>query len=125
MIEVQRTMFSNKLFLKYFPCTNMSIVSAHPLGFKGKTLPNLQKQETSSLQCALRILYKVYTDVTRVDDWPRTELNLHRLAASPHITTWSNDPLTRLDANLASEFILSILDVSVVCPCTDTIEHQR
>jgi len=48
-------------------------------GFKGKTLPNLQKQETSSLQCALRILFKIYTDISRVDDWPRTELNLHRL----------------------------------------------
>ena len=47
-------------------------------GFKGKTLPNLQKQETNSLLCSLRILYKVYCDHTRVDDWSKTEVYLHR-----------------------------------------------
>ena len=48
-------------------------------GFSGKTLPDLQRQEITSLLCLLRILYKIYTDETRVDDWQKTELYLHKL----------------------------------------------
>ncbi|XP_044296140.1 brefeldin A-inhibited guanine nucleotide-exchange protein 2 isoform X2 [Varanus komodoensis] len=38
-------------------------------GFKGKSKPNLLKQETSSLICCLRILFRMYVDENRKDSW--------------------------------------------------------
>nr|XP_034978039.1 brefeldin A-inhibited guanine nucleotide-exchange protein 2 isoform X3 [Zootoca vivipara] len=38
-------------------------------GFKGKSKPNLLKQETSSLACCLRILFRMYIDENRRDSW--------------------------------------------------------
>jgi len=35
------------------------------IGFKGKMKPNLLKQETQSLACALRILFRMYADDQR------------------------------------------------------------
>lgn len=42
-------------------------------GFKGKSKPNLLKQETSSLACMLRILFKMYSDEDRRESWPDVE----------------------------------------------------
>ncbi|XP_049777392.1 brefeldin A-inhibited guanine nucleotide-exchange protein 1 [Schistocerca cancellata] len=39
-------------------------------GFKGGVKPNLLKQETQSLACVLRILFKMYSDETRQEAWP-------------------------------------------------------
>ncbi|NXY83572.1 BIG2 protein, partial [Alcedo cyanopectus] len=47
-----------------------------PLGFKGKSKPNLLKQETSSLACCLRILFRMYVDENRRDSWDAIQ---HRL----------------------------------------------
>lgn len=38
-------------------------------GFRGPVRPNLLKQETQSLACALRILFRLYDDETRRDEW--------------------------------------------------------
>ncbi|NXQ23651.1 BIG2 protein, partial [Alaudala cheleensis] len=38
-------------------------------GFKGKSKPNLLKQETSSLACCLRILFRMAGDTRRQQDW--------------------------------------------------------
>lgn len=38
-------------------------------GFRGSVRPNLLKQETQSLACALRILFRLYDDETRTDEW--------------------------------------------------------
>ena len=38
-------------------------------GFRGSVRPNLLKQETQSLACALRILFRLYDDETRRDEW--------------------------------------------------------
>lgn len=45
-------------------------------GFKGKSKPNLLKQETSSLACGLRILFRMYTDESRRDAWEEVERRL-------------------------------------------------
>uniref|UniRef100_G3VCX5 ARF guanine nucleotide exchange factor 2 n=1 Tax=Sarcophilus harrisii TaxID=9305 RepID=G3VCX5_SARHA len=45
-------------------------------GFKGKSKPNLLKQETSSLACCLRILFRMYVDENRKDSWEEIQ---HRL----------------------------------------------
>ncbi|XP_025110208.1 brefeldin A-inhibited guanine nucleotide-exchange protein 1-like isoform X2 [Pomacea canaliculata] len=42
-------------------------------GFKGKAKPNLLKQETQSLACLFRILFRMYNDEARMDAWPQVE----------------------------------------------------
>lgn len=45
-------------------------------GFKGKSKPNLLKQETSSLACGLRILFRMYMDESRVSAWEEVQQRL-------------------------------------------------
>ncbi|XP_043188621.1 brefeldin A-inhibited guanine nucleotide-exchange protein 1-like isoform X1 [Amphibalanus amphitrite] len=45
-------------------------------GFKGNAKPNLLKQETQSLACALRILFRLYTDEARRAEWPQVQQRL-------------------------------------------------
>jgi len=45
-------------------------------GFKGKAKPNLLKQETQSLACLFRILFRVYNDSNRQESWPEVEKKL-------------------------------------------------
>lgn len=49
-------------------------------GFKGKSKPNLLKQETSSLACGLRILFRMYTDESRQDAWEEVQRRLLKYA---------------------------------------------
>src|SRR5580765_3501756 len=48
--------------------------------FRGNVKPNLLKQETQSLACALRILFKMYSDEAHRADWPRVEARLVEVA---------------------------------------------
>uniref|UniRef100_A0A8C0B6N4 ADP ribosylation factor guanine nucleotide exchange factor 2 n=1 Tax=Buteo japonicus TaxID=224669 RepID=A0A8C0B6N4_9AVES len=45
-------------------------------GFKGKSKPNLLKQETSSLACCLRILFRMYVDENRRESWDAIQQRL-------------------------------------------------
>ncbi|GFO03195.1 Brefeldin a-inhibited guanine nucleotide-exchange protein 1 [Plakobranchus ocellatus] len=45
-------------------------------GFKGKAKPNLLKQETQSLACLFRILFRLYDDPSRKESWPEVEQKL-------------------------------------------------
>ncbi|KAG8447080.1 hypothetical protein GDO86_014507 [Hymenochirus boettgeri] len=56
-------------FAKAFNSNNEQRTSLWRAGFKGKSKPNLLKQETSSLACCLRILFRMYTDEKRRDSW--------------------------------------------------------
>ncbi|XP_052264736.1 brefeldin A-inhibited guanine nucleotide-exchange protein 1-like isoform X3 [Dreissena polymorpha] len=70
-------------------------------GFKGKAKPNLLKQETQSLACLFRILFRMYNDEDRRDAWPDVENKLisvcHSsleyflsLQSDSHREAWSN-----------------------------------
>lgn len=70
-------------------------------GFKGSVKPNLLKQETQSLACVLRILFKMYSDENRREDWPEVELRLINvckealdyfltLQSEPHRDAWTS-----------------------------------
>lgn len=48
-------------------------------GFKGTTRPNLLKQETQSIACVLRIMFKMYGDEMRRPDWPEIQRQLVRV----------------------------------------------
>ncbi|OAD52521.1 Brefeldin A-inhibited guanine nucleotide-exchange protein 1 [Eufriesea mexicana] len=45
-------------------------------GFRGNVKPNLLKQETQSLACALRILFKMYSDEAHRADWSKVKTRL-------------------------------------------------
>ncbi|XP_052777069.1 brefeldin A-inhibited guanine nucleotide-exchange protein 1-like isoform X4 [Mya arenaria] len=70
-------------------------------GFKGKAKPNLLKQETQSLACLFRILFRMYNDNGRKDAWDQVESKLisvcHSsleyflsLQSDSHREAWSN-----------------------------------
>lgn len=70
-------------------------------GFKGSVKPNLLKQETQSLACVLRILFKMYSDESRRDDWIEVEQRLINvckealeyflsLQSEPHRDAWTS-----------------------------------
>lgn len=49
-------------------------------GFRGNVKPNLLKQETQSLACALRILFKMYSDDSHRNNWNLVESRLVEVA---------------------------------------------
>lgn len=70
-------------------------------GFKGSVKPNLLKQETQSIACVLRILFKMYGDENRRDDWEEIEQRLISvckealeyflaLQSEPHRDAWTS-----------------------------------
>jgi brefeldin A-inhibited guanine nucleotide-exchange protein len=70
-------------------------------GFKGSVKPNLLKQETQSLACVLRILFKMYSDENRQEDWNDVESRLinvckealeyfFTLQSEPHRDAWTS-----------------------------------
>ncbi|XP_069808804.1 brefeldin A-inhibited guanine nucleotide-exchange protein 2 isoform X2 [Dendropsophus ebraccatus] len=63
-------------FAKAFNSNNEQRTALWRAGFKGKSKPNLLKQETSSLACCLRILFRMYTDEHRRDSWEIIEQRL-------------------------------------------------
>eukprot|EP00079_Xenopus_tropicalis_P009316 XP_002933226.2 PREDICTED: brefeldin A-inhibited guanine nucleotide-exchange protein 2 isoform X1 [Xenopus tropicalis] len=63
-------------FAKAFNSNNEQRTALWRAGFKGKSKPNLLKQETSSLACCLRILFRMYTDEKRRDSWGDIESRL-------------------------------------------------
>ncbi|KAM9775162.1 brefeldin A-inhibited guanine nucleotide-exchange protein 1 isoform X2 [Syngnathus typhle] len=63
-------------FAKSFNSNNEQRTLLWKAGFKGKSKPNLLKQETGSLACGLRILFRMYTDETRRDAWEEVQRRL-------------------------------------------------
>uniref|UniRef100_A0A8D3DZE5 ADP-ribosylation factor guanine nucleotide-exchange factor 2 (brefeldin A-inhibited) n=1 Tax=Scophthalmus maximus TaxID=52904 RepID=A0A8D3DZE5_SCOMX len=63
-------------FAKDFNSNNEQRTALWRAGFKGKSKPNLLKQETSSLACSLRILFRMYSDPQLQDSWPDIQTRL-------------------------------------------------
>uniref|UniRef100_A0A673BWC3 SEC7 domain-containing protein n=1 Tax=Sphaeramia orbicularis TaxID=375764 RepID=A0A673BWC3_9TELE len=63
-------------FAKDFNSNNEQRTALWRAGFKGKSKPNLLKQETSSLACSLRILFRMYSDPKLQDSWPDIQTRL-------------------------------------------------
>ncbi|XP_062897468.1 brefeldin A-inhibited guanine nucleotide-exchange protein 2-like isoform X1 [Mobula hypostoma] len=88
-------------FAKAFNSNNEQRTMLWRAGFKGKSKPNLLKQETSSLACCLRILFRMYTDETRRDSWDNVQKRLLNvccealayfitLTSESHREAWTN-----------------------------------
>nr|XP_057906847.1 brefeldin A-inhibited guanine nucleotide-exchange protein 2 [Doryrhamphus excisus] len=63
-------------FAKEFNSNNQQRTALWRAGFKGKSKPNLLKQETSSLACGLRILFRMYSDPKMQQSWPHIQTRL-------------------------------------------------
>ncbi|GCC22615.1 hypothetical protein chiPu_0001003 [Chiloscyllium punctatum] len=88
-------------FAKAFNSNNEQRTTLWRAGFKGKSKPNLLKQETSSLACCLRILFRMYTDENRQDSWDHIQKRLLNvcsealayfitLTSESHREAWTN-----------------------------------
>nr|XP_005992094.1 PREDICTED: brefeldin A-inhibited guanine nucleotide-exchange protein 2 [Latimeria chalumnae] len=79
-------------FAKAFNSNNEQRTALWRAGFKGKSKPNLLKQETSSLAACLRILFRMYMDENRKNSWDEIQerlLNVCSEALSYFITLTS------------------------------------
>ncbi|XP_028850185.1 brefeldin A-inhibited guanine nucleotide-exchange protein 2 isoform X2 [Denticeps clupeoides] len=63
-------------FARNFNSNNEQRTVLWRAGFKGKSKPNLLKQETSSLACCLRILFRMNSDPRLHDAWPDIQTRL-------------------------------------------------
>uniref|UniRef100_S4RFZ5 ARF guanine nucleotide exchange factor 1 n=1 Tax=Petromyzon marinus TaxID=7757 RepID=S4RFZ5_PETMA len=63
-------------FAKAFNASHEQRTALWKAGFKGKSKPNLLKQETSSLACSLRILFRMYMDESRQNAWGEVQNRL-------------------------------------------------
>lgn len=67
----QKEYWNNRFSVLCHLCIIVSLFFSLSLsGFKGSVKPNLLKQETQSLACVLRILFKMYADENRQEAWP-------------------------------------------------------
>uniref|UniRef100_A0A8C5WI18 ARF guanine nucleotide exchange factor 2 n=1 Tax=Leptobrachium leishanense TaxID=445787 RepID=A0A8C5WI18_9ANUR len=76
LFKVLDCLLESHSFAKAFNSNNEQRTALWRAGFKGKSKPNLLKQETSSLACCLRILFRMYTDEARQDSWNEIETRL-------------------------------------------------
>lgn len=71
--------FIHFFFLRFAKAFNLNHEQRNLLwkaGYKGSAKPTLLKQETQSLACSLRILFKMYCDEGREQHWPVIETKL-------------------------------------------------
>ncbi|KAL0966013.1 hypothetical protein UPYG_G00289550 [Umbra pygmaea] len=88
-------------FAKAFNSNNEQRTILWKSDFKGKSKPNLLKQETNSLACGLRILFRMYTDQSRKAAWEEVHRRLLNvcgealayflvLTSESHREAWTN-----------------------------------
>ncbi|GAB6029023.1 Brefeldin A-inhibited guanine nucleotide-exchange protein 1 [Chamberlinius hualienensis] len=66
-------------FAKKFNANNNQRNILWKAGFRGSTKPNLLLQETQSLACSLRILFRMYSDDSQREAWPVVQDRLIRV----------------------------------------------
>ncbi|XP_010778657.1 brefeldin A-inhibited guanine nucleotide-exchange protein 1-like [Notothenia coriiceps] len=83
-------------------------------GFKGKSKPNLLKQETSSLACGLRILFRMYKDPGRSDAWDEVQRRLLSVCSEALVYFLSLTSESHREAwtNLLLLFLTKVMKIS-------------
>ncbi|NWR91381.1 BIG1 protein, partial [Furnarius figulus] len=84
------------------------------VGFKGKSKPNLLKQETSSLACGLRILFRMYMDESRTSAWEEVQQRLLNVCseALSYFLTLTSESHREAWTNLLLLFLTKVLKIS-------------
>uniref|UniRef100_A0A4W3GFE2 ARF guanine nucleotide exchange factor 1 n=1 Tax=Callorhinchus milii TaxID=7868 RepID=A0A4W3GFE2_CALMI len=101
-------------FAKSFNSNNEQRTALWKAGFKGKSKPNLLKQETSSLACGLRILFRMYMDKNRSDAWVEVQQRLLNVCseALSYFLTLTSESHREAWTNLLLLFLTKVLKIS-------------
>ncbi|XP_077951968.1 brefeldin A-inhibited guanine nucleotide-exchange protein 1 isoform X1 [Gasterosteus aculeatus] len=101
-------------FAKAFNSNNEQRTLLWKAGFKGKSKPNLLKQETSSLACGLRILFRMYTDESRRDAWEEVQRRLLDVCsgAVAYFLALTSESHREAWTNLLLLFLTKVLKIS-------------
>uniref|UniRef100_A0A8C4DMD4 ADP-ribosylation factor guanine nucleotide-exchange factor 1 (brefeldin A-inhibited) n=1 Tax=Dicentrarchus labrax TaxID=13489 RepID=A0A8C4DMD4_DICLA len=101
-------------FAKAFNSNNEQRTLLWKAGFKGKSKPNLLKQETSSLACGLRILFRMYTDESRRDAWEEVQRRLLNVCseAVAYFLALNSESHREAWTNLLLLFLTKVLKIS-------------
>ncbi|XP_059050657.1 brefeldin A-inhibited guanine nucleotide-exchange protein 1 [Achroia grisella] len=76
LLRLVECLMCSHRFAKTFNTNNAQRNVLWKANFKGAVKPNMLKQETQSLACVLRILFKMYSDEARRDHWPAVQKSL-------------------------------------------------
>uniref|UniRef100_A0A7M4FMA5 ARF guanine nucleotide exchange factor 1 n=1 Tax=Crocodylus porosus TaxID=8502 RepID=A0A7M4FMA5_CROPO len=101
-------------FAKAFNSNNEQRTALWKAGFKGKSKPNLLKQETSSLACGLRILFRMYMDESRISAWEEVQRRLLNVCseALSYFLTLTSESHREAWTNLLLLFLTKVLKIS-------------
>ncbi|KAM4533407.1 brefeldin A-inhibited guanine nucleotide-exchange protein 1 isoform 3-T3 [Odontesthes bonariensis] len=101
-------------FAKAFNSNNEQRTLLWKAGFKGKSKPNLLKQETSSLACGLRILFRMYTDESRQDAWEEVQRRLLNVCSEgvAYFLALTSESHREAWTNLLLLFLTKVLKIS-------------
>uniref|UniRef100_UPI00398F1E08 brefeldin A-inhibited guanine nucleotide-exchange protein 1 isoform X3 n=1 Tax=Pristiophorus japonicus TaxID=55135 RepID=UPI00398F1E08 len=101
-------------FAKSFNSNNEQRTALWKAGFKGKSKPNLLKQETSSVACGLRILFRMYTDKNRSDAWVEVQQRLLNVCseALSYFLTLTSESHREAWTNLLLLFLTKVLKIN-------------
>uniref|UniRef100_A0A8C3S374 ADP ribosylation factor guanine nucleotide exchange factor 1 n=1 Tax=Chelydra serpentina TaxID=8475 RepID=A0A8C3S374_CHESE len=101
-------------FAKAFNSNNEQRTALWKAGFKGKSKPNLLKQETSSLACGLRILFRMYMDESRIGAWDEVQQRLLNVCseALSYFLTLTSESHREAWTNLLLLFLTKVLKIS-------------
>uniref|UniRef100_A0A8C5X0Z4 ADP ribosylation factor guanine nucleotide exchange factor 1 n=1 Tax=Malurus cyaneus samueli TaxID=2593467 RepID=A0A8C5X0Z4_9PASS len=101
-------------FAKAFNSNNEQRTALWKAGFKGKSKPNLLKQETSSLACGLRILFRMYMDESRTNAWEEVQQRLLNVCseALSYFLTLTSESHREAWTNLLLLFLTKVLKIS-------------
>lgn len=101
-------------FAKAFNANNEQRTALWKAGFKGKSKPNLLKQETSSLACGLRILFRMYMDESRKSAWDEVQQRLLNVCseALSYFLTLTSESHREAWTNLLLLFLTKVLKIS-------------
>ncbi|XP_075069715.1 brefeldin A-inhibited guanine nucleotide-exchange protein 1 isoform X1 [Mixophyes fleayi] len=101
-------------FAKAFNSNNEQRTALWKAGFKGKSKPNLLKQETSSLACGLRILFRMYMDESRRSAWDEVQQRLLNVCseALSYFLTLTSESHREAWTNLLLLFLTKVLKIS-------------
>uniref|UniRef100_A0A674I7Q3 ARF guanine nucleotide exchange factor 1 n=1 Tax=Terrapene triunguis TaxID=2587831 RepID=A0A674I7Q3_9SAUR len=101
-------------FAKAFNSNNEQRTALWKAGFKGKSKPNLLKQETSSLACGLRILFRMYMDESRTGAWDEVQQRLLNVCseALSYFLTLTSESHREAWTNLLLLFLTKVLKIS-------------
>lgn len=80
LLQLVECLLKSHRFAKSFNSNHEQRNALWKAGFRGNVKPNLLKQETQSLACALRILFKMYSDEAHRADWSKVETRLVEVA---------------------------------------------